>query len=678
MSSVSRNTRSRTNPTASSQNTQNSTAKTSGTDTTRQEAVEKATAEREAVIEELVDTEAQIAAKRAANLRSLARPLPNDSQARLVGNTGDESGHSRDRGPADSVLRGSGSRGNHRRGRGTLGLGQGISHGPKKATGRDGDESGDGSEQGNAMGDSTSRILPDIQGLPTVPAMNVDLNGTDAPENPGEKSVSKRGRVGAGEREKETRGRTGMRDEVAERLRLRTNGPQVVRRDSPTSEDDPAPITVSKRKKPPPPPTISAAKRQRLGDSLSKMPIFGAATAVIETTLATALATTSGGNRSTCEDHIINKRLSSSQRALSAAQRRAQPITLAVRHESPMAAKTTTPRPATSHILEDHTEDTGDSASDTDDRGITPGGTTAPRKCAKPKSTRGRTRGDLPKRYNTPPDTRFDDRFLPEVQYLYGLEPDPWSRLSVSLVQRARDKVFTEFQDTLSTKSAVFRNAKASISTWRRALLKKANRIVDTYFADEERFATTSDIAHQARYLLGDGKVIPWLFENGPDVTKVDDVLSTGYYRSTFIIGTLALHFERSSTRPTTTHIHPAGALVLTLTALERTLKSWVTGKCVAPSGDFSSANCKVDTQVWMKGVGSFSVSRWKRLLTAVEDLSSSTDMAPGPSTAGTGPSPTYDPRTQAPPSSGSFLSLLFYPVFESPVDVENDPKQTE
>jgi hypothetical protein len=109
---------------------------------------------------------------------------------------------------------------------------------------------------GNATGDSASRILPDIQGLPTVPAMNVDLNGTDAPENPREKSVSKRGRVGAGEREKETRGRTGMRDEVAERLRLRTNGPQVVRRDSPTSEDDPAPITVSKRKKPPPPPTM--------------------------------------------------------------------------------------------------------------------------------------------------------------------------------------------------------------------------------------------------------------------------------------------------------------------------------------------------------------------------------------------------------------------------------------
>jgi hypothetical protein len=122
-----------------------------------------------------------------------------------------------------------------------------------------------------------------------------------------------------------------------------------------------------------------------------------------------------------------------------------------------MATATTAPRPATSHVV----TDPDDSASDTDTRSIGPRGTTH-HKRAKSKSTRGRNRGDLPERYNAPPDTRFDDRFLPEVQHLYGLEPDPWSHLSVALVQRVRDKIFTKFQDTLTTKSAVFRNVRSS------------------------------------------------------------------------------------------------------------------------------------------------------------------------------------------------------------------------
>ena len=42
----------------------------------------------------------------------------------------------------------------------------------------------------------------------------------------------------------------------------------------------------------------------------------------------------------------------------------------------------------------------------------------------------------------------------------------------------------------------------------------------------------------------------------------------TGYYRSGFIIETFAIYFERSSTRPTATQVHPAGALALTLTAV--------------------------------------------------------------------------------------------------------------
>jgi hypothetical protein len=122
-----------------------------------------------------------------------------------------------------------------------------------------------------------------------------------------------------------------------------------------------------------------------------------------------------------------------------------------------MDPTTTAPRPATSHVL----TDSDDSASETDTRSIAPGGTTH-HKQVKSKSTQGRNRGDLPKRYNAPPDTRFNDRFLPEVQHLYGLEPDPWSHLSVALIQRVRDKIFTEFQDMLTTKSAVFRNVRSS------------------------------------------------------------------------------------------------------------------------------------------------------------------------------------------------------------------------
>jgi hypothetical protein len=109
---------------------------------------------------------------------------------------------------------------------------------------------------GNTTGGNASRVPPETQALPIVPAINSGLNGTDTPRNTGEKSDSKRGRVGAGE--KETRGRTAIRDEVAERLRLRTN-PQAVGRDSPTDDndsEDPALITNSKRKKPTPPTTM--------------------------------------------------------------------------------------------------------------------------------------------------------------------------------------------------------------------------------------------------------------------------------------------------------------------------------------------------------------------------------------------------------------------------------------
>ena len=216
------------------------------------------------------------------------------------------------------------------------------------------------------------------------------------------------------------------------------------------------------------------------------------------------------------------------------------------------ATQNATPRPAASCIVENIAEDTDDIASETDTRGTanqpsSSGSKPRKRTQSKPKkeSTRGRNRSNLPQQYIAPSDTRFDDRFLLEVQYLYGLEPDPWGNLTVALVQRARDKVFTEFQDTLTTKSAVFRNvhqrphppnyistdqgpqAKASLSSWRRALLKKAEKVIESYFTDEDRFPTATDIARQAQFLLGDGKVIPWLFKSSPDVTKAEDLVHT-------------------------------------------------------------------------------------------------------------------------------------------------------
>jgi hypothetical protein len=137
-----------------------------------------------------------------------------------------------------------------------------------------------------------------------------------------------------------------------------------------------------------------------------------------------------------------------------------------VRHEGPTSTQITAPRPATSRLAENIAKDTDDSATDSDNRSVTPSGTGHHKrvKSRSKGSTRGRNRSDLPQQYNSSPETRFDERFLPEIQFLYGLEPDPWGHLSVALVQRARDKVFTEFQDTLSTKSAVFRNVRNVLS----------------------------------------------------------------------------------------------------------------------------------------------------------------------------------------------------------------------
>ena len=110
--------------------------------------------------------------------------------------------------------------------------------------------------------------------------------------------------------------------------------------------------------------------------------------------------------------------------------------------------------------------------------------------------------------------------------------------------------------------------------------------MIETYFANEDRFPAPSDIARQTEFLLGGGNAIPWLFKNGPDLAEARNSVSasitepgspltwtrqelTGFYRSPFIVETLAVYFERSSVQaPTATQVHPVGALALTLTAV--------------------------------------------------------------------------------------------------------------
>ena len=139
-----------------------------------------------------------------------------------------------------------------------------------------------------------------------------------------------------------------------------------------------------------------------------------------------------------------------------------------------------------------------------------------------------------------PPVSRY-----PHPQwYLYGLELNPWGHLAVTLVQHGRDKVFTRFQDILMAKGAIFRNvhhnplilfalpnpdlqAKVLLSPWHCAFLKKAEKVIGVYFKDEVHFPTATDIAQQAQFLLGDTKVITWLFKNGPSVMRVEYLVYT-------------------------------------------------------------------------------------------------------------------------------------------------------
>ena len=138
MSSVSRNTRSQANPPPPNQKTPNTIAKVSGTDTAtpRQEAADKAVAERETAIEKLVDLEAQIAANRAANLRSLARPPPNDGQTGQIDSATDPGGFGRGCGQVRGGLRGAGRGSGGTRGRGVGGRGCGTNNGPGQVAAR--------------------------------------------------------------------------------------------------------------------------------------------------------------------------------------------------------------------------------------------------------------------------------------------------------------------------------------------------------------------------------------------------------------------------------------------------------------------------------------------------------------------------------------------------------------
>ena len=78
------------------------------------------------------------------------------------------------------------------------------------------------------------------------------MNDTSGPS---ENTILERGRSSAGE--KERRGRAGIRDEVAEHVRLRTKSQAADPLNGVDPSEEPAPLTTSsKRKKPPPPPTM--------------------------------------------------------------------------------------------------------------------------------------------------------------------------------------------------------------------------------------------------------------------------------------------------------------------------------------------------------------------------------------------------------------------------------------
>jgi hypothetical protein len=76
------------------------------------------------------------------------------------------------------------------------------------------------------------------------------LGGTGSP---GEDATSEPGPVSVGGKESRARG---VRDEVAERVRLHTDSRATDPSDEENTDGESAPITTSKRKKPPPPPTM--------------------------------------------------------------------------------------------------------------------------------------------------------------------------------------------------------------------------------------------------------------------------------------------------------------------------------------------------------------------------------------------------------------------------------------
>jgi hypothetical protein len=158
MSSASHNTRSQTNPNPAPP-VVSEKIKITPTKVPRQETAKKDASEREAVIDKLADTEAQIAAGRAANRISLARPLLDDSQSNDVGGQvsnpddrgrgrGRGRGHGHGRSQARSGTRGGGGGGGGRNGESGVGSrgrgrGRGSSHGPgRTAMGNNGQSAG--------------------------------------------------------------------------------------------------------------------------------------------------------------------------------------------------------------------------------------------------------------------------------------------------------------------------------------------------------------------------------------------------------------------------------------------------------------------------------------------------------------------------------------------------------
>lgn len=280
MSSPTHNTRSRTNPSQAPPTVSGKIRipplKVSGTGTASVEETtgSKEAIEREAAIAQLVDIETRITADRAANLKTFARPSLDHGQVDSAGRDSDDYGHAHNQAHGGVSEHGRGGEGNRVRSSGSNRGGRGRSRGrsPRQAITEDHRQStrtpipsesnishasfprnSPVENVGNTIDDGANHPSPPTNTSPTDPGIRTGPNDLDDTHNPSEDAGSEEVSVGVTEKASRKRG---IRDEVAERVRLRTNSQAVDSSDDEEVNEDPVPAPTSKRKKPPPPPTM--------------------------------------------------------------------------------------------------------------------------------------------------------------------------------------------------------------------------------------------------------------------------------------------------------------------------------------------------------------------------------------------------------------------------------------